>query len=89
MAEPSPLSPSRQHPARTGPSSSGLDEFTSLLTVEDARLLVNLLKLAVAGRAGERGQETLAAVLLAMGRAKPEVRSDRLWSSLQWSLMVT
>ena len=62
-----------QQAVKPVPSSSGLDEFTGLLTVEDARLLVNLLKLAVAGRAGERGQETLAAVLLAMSRAKPEV----------------
>ena len=62
-----------QQAVKPVPSSSGLDEFTGLLTVEDARLLVNLLKLAVAGRAGERGQETLAAVLLAMSRAKPEL----------------
>ena len=55
--------------------SSGLDSFTGLLTVEDGFMLVNLLKLAVAGRAGDKGQETLSAVLTAMAQAKPEVRS--------------
>ena len=52
---------------------SGLDDFTSLLTVEDARVLVDLLKLAVAKRVGPKGKETLGAVLTAMGKANPEV----------------
>ena len=47
-----------------------------MLSVADARLLVNLLKLAVSGRAGEQGQETLAAVLMAMGKANQEVRQE-------------
>ena len=54
---------------------SGLDDFTSLLTVEDARVLVDLLKLAVARRVGPKGKETLGAVLTAMGKANPEVRN--------------
>ena len=35
--------------------------------------MVDLLKLAVANRVGEKGRETLAAVLTAMGKASPEV----------------
>lgn len=54
---------------------SGLDDFTSLLTVEDARVMVDLLKLAVANRVGEKGKETLGAVLTAMGKSNPEVNS--------------
>lgn len=50
------------------------DDFTSILTVEDARVLVDLLKLAVANRVGEKGRETLGTVLTAMGKANPEVR---------------
>ena len=50
----------------------GLDEFTSRLTVEDARILVELLKLSVARRfAG--GKKTLAYVLTALARASPQV----------------
>lgn len=50
------------------------DDFTSVLTVEDARVLVDLLKLAVANRVGEKGRETLGTVLTAMGKANQEVR---------------
>ncbi len=53
---------------------SGLDDFTRLLTVEDARVMVDLLKLAVANRVGEKGKETLGAVLTAMGKSNAEVR---------------
>ena len=52
---------------------SGLDDFTRLLTVEDARVMVDLLKLAVASRVGEKGKETLGAVLTAMGKSNSEV----------------
>ena len=51
----------------------GLDSFTIHLTAEDARVMVDLLKLAVAGRVGERGKETLAAVLTSMAKANPTV----------------
>ena len=54
-------------------SLSELEEFTHLLTVEDARVIVDLLKLAVAGRVGENGKETLSVILNAMGKASPEV----------------
>ena len=59
---------------------SGLDDFTSMLTVEDARVLVDLLKLAVANRVGEKGKETLGAVLTAMGKANSEVCT--LWDTI-------
>ncbi|KAF4520878.1 hypothetical protein B566_EDAN007059 [Ephemera danica] len=45
-----------------------LDDFTALLSEEDARSLVDLLKLAVAGRAGPGAQDTISTVLQAMGR---------------------
>ena len=51
-----------------------MDNFTHLLTVEDARVMVDLLKLAVAKRVGERGRETMAAVLTAMAKTNKEVR---------------
>ena len=59
-------------------SVSELEEFTHLLTVEDARVIVDLLKLAVAGRVGENGKETLSIVLNAMGKASPEVRLSKM-----------
>lgn len=47
---------------------AGLDEFTSLLTENDARLLVDLLKLAVADRIeDDQSKEILSNVLIIMG----------------------
>lgn len=43
-----------------------LDEFTSLLNQDDARVLVDLLKLAVAGRAGDKARDTISEVLIGM-----------------------
>jgi E3 ubiquitin-protein ligase HERC2 len=40
-----------------------LDDFTSLLGLNDARILVDLLKLAVAGRVGDSAKETLTNIL--------------------------
>ena len=54
-----------------------LDEYTTLLTVEDARVLVDLLKLAVAGRVGEKGKETLSVILNTMGKANQDVSQLR------------
>jgi E3 ubiquitin-protein ligase HERC2 len=54
---------------------TSLDEYTTLLTVEDARVLVDLLKLAVSGRVGEKGKETLSVILTAIGKANSEVSS--------------
>ncbi|XP_048589232.1 E3 ubiquitin-protein ligase HERC2 isoform X2 [Nematostella vectensis] len=50
-----------------------LDEFTAGLGPEDARLLVELLKLAVAGRAGEPGQDVLSRVLRSLAQGRPEI----------------
>lgn len=66
-------SPEEDYISQSHSISSNLDEFTKLLTVEDARVMVDLLKLAVSGRVGERGKETLSAILMAMGKANPEV----------------
>ncbi|ESO89418.1 hypothetical protein LOTGIDRAFT_218809 [Lottia gigantea] len=46
-----------------------LDEFTSKITTEDARVLVDLLKLAVATRVGEKGKETLSEQLNSLGKS--------------------
>ena len=50
-----------------------LENFTRLLSVEDARVMVDLLKLAVAKRVGEKGKETLAAVLTTLAKSNTEV----------------
>ncbi|KAF7266968.1 hypothetical protein GWI33_019752 [Rhynchophorus ferrugineus] len=53
---------------------TGLDEFTSLLTENDARLLVDLLKLAVAGRIeDDQAKEILSSTLITMGAANPTI----------------
>lgn len=57
-----------------GPEPQYLDEFTSLLVPDDTRVMVDLLKLAVSLRSGERGKEVLSAVLSGMGTAYPQVR---------------
>lgn len=49
------------------------EDFTNVLTVEDARVMVDLLKLAVANRVGEKGKENLAAVLTTMGKTNSTV----------------
>ncbi|KAK2162853.1 hypothetical protein LSH36_90g02038 [Paralvinella palmiformis] len=50
-----------------------LDDFTNKLTADDARVLVDLLKLAVAGRAGAKGQQALSHVLIALAKNYPQV----------------
>lgn len=46
---------------------AGLDEFTSLLTESDARLIVDLLKLAVADRVeDEQAEDILSTLLISM-----------------------
>ncbi|XP_072258440.1 E3 ubiquitin-protein ligase HERC2 [Pyxicephalus adspersus] len=57
----------------TGPEPQCLDEFTCLLIPDDTRVMVDLLKLAVSNRAGEKGKEVLSAVLSGMGTAYPQV----------------
>ncbi len=63
---------------------SGLDDFTGLLSVEDTRVMVDLLKLAVANRVGEKGRETLAAVLTALSKTKAEVGAIHLCKQQHW-----
>ena len=57
-----------------GPEPQYLDEFTSLLVPDDTRVMVDVLKLAVSCRSGEKGKEVLSAVLSGMGTAYPQVR---------------
>ncbi|XP_056632300.1 E3 ubiquitin-protein ligase HERC2 isoform X1 [Diorhabda sublineata] len=53
---------------------SGLDEFTSLLSENDARLLVDLLKLAVTDRIeDEQAKDILSSVLITMGSSNPTI----------------
>lgn len=56
------------------PAASDVDEFTSLLDLNDAHSLVDLLKLAVAGRAGFHASETLADILTALSNSTSCVR---------------
>jgi len=64
---------------------SDLDEFTRNLTADDGRTLVDLLKLAVAGRAGRRARETLSHLLIALGKTVPQV--SNYFASLIYSSM--
>ena len=50
-----------------------VDEFTKLLCPDDARMLVDLLKLAVAGRCSDRSRESLSAVLSALGATSTSI----------------
>lgn len=56
------------------PPQSDLDEFTRSLNADDARILVDLLKLAVAQRAGEKARKTLSHILMALGKSYSQVR---------------
>ncbi|XP_030881180.1 E3 ubiquitin-protein ligase HERC2 [Leptonychotes weddellii] len=57
----------------SGPEPQSLDEFTSLLVADDTRVMVDLLKLSVCSRAGDKGRDVLSAVLSGMGTAYPQV----------------
>ncbi|XP_039600637.1 E3 ubiquitin-protein ligase HERC2 isoform X1 [Polypterus senegalus] len=56
-----------------GPEPQYLDEFTSLLVPDDTRVMVDLLKLAVSNRSGDKGKDVLSAVLSGMGTAYPQM----------------
>ncbi|XP_020288916.1 E3 ubiquitin-protein ligase HERC2 isoform X1 [Pseudomyrmex gracilis] len=58
-----------------GATASGLDEFTSTLTEDDARVLVDLLKLAVANRVCATAKETISSVLIALGKVNSAIGS--------------
>lgn len=47
-----------------GTENSTCDDFTALLGLNEARMLVDLLKLAVVNRAGDNAKETLTSVLI-------------------------
>jgi E3 ubiquitin-protein ligase HERC2 len=53
----------------------GLDDFSQKLSVDDARILVDLLKLAVANRAGLRAKEILSCLLMALSKTNSLVCS--------------
>ena len=65
----------------TIPQAPDLDEFTRQLSADDARILVDLLKLAVANRTGENGKEALSHVLTALGKTLPQVSPNYFLSS--------
>ncbi|KAL3879973.1 hypothetical protein ACJMK2_032247, partial [Sinanodonta woodiana] len=50
-----------------------LDDFIDHLTPDDARVLVDLLKLSVAGRVGLKSKDTLSEVLTSLGQANPAI----------------
>ncbi|XP_076233389.1 E3 ubiquitin-protein ligase HERC2 [Calliopsis andreniformis] len=52
-----------------------LDDFTSTLTEDDARMLVDLLKLAVANRVCKGAKETISSVLIALAKTNHSIRS--------------
>ncbi|XP_017887257.1 E3 ubiquitin-protein ligase HERC2 [Ceratina calcarata] len=52
-----------------------LDDFTCTLTEEDARMLVDLLKLAVANRVCKGAKETISSVLIALAKSNRSIRS--------------
>ena len=54
--------------------SVGLDDFTGRLSDGDARMLLDMLKLAVAGRVGDNGKPTLSHVIKGLGQSRQEVR---------------
>ncbi|XP_075225182.1 E3 ubiquitin-protein ligase HERC2-like [Lycorma delicatula] len=63
----------------SAPPVATLDDFTSLLGLNDARMMVDLLKLAVAGRAGDNAKETITNVLV--GAEMLRVEFDRQCST--------
>lgn len=63
--------------------STELDDFTRRLTADDARVLIDLLKLAVASRAGIDGRKSLSHVLTALGKSYAQVRF--LAPATEWS----
>ncbi|XP_078045783.1 E3 ubiquitin-protein ligase HERC2 [Augochlora pura] len=54
---------------------SNLDDFTSTIAEEDARMLVDLLKLAVANRVCKGARETISSVLIALAKTNHSIRT--------------
>ncbi|CAH1402584.1 unnamed protein product [Nezara viridula] len=51
-----------------GTENSTSDDFTALLGLNEARMLVDLLKLAIVNRAGDNAKETLTSVLIGIAK---------------------
>ncbi|XP_060526978.1 E3 ubiquitin-protein ligase HERC2 [Cylas formicarius] len=67
------------HAEVVGDGDAALDEFASPLTENDARLLVDLLKLAVADRIeDDHAKDVLSSVLIAMGAGDASIRATLL-----------
>ena len=52
-----------------GPGGAGVDEFTRIFSQDDIRMLVDLLKLAVAARCDDMAREAVATLLQNMGES--------------------
>lgn len=66
--------PDRTAAASGDEEAAGLDDFTRKLSADDCRVLVDLLKLSVANRAGCRAKEVLSTLLAALSKANAAVR---------------
>ncbi|XP_034934449.1 E3 ubiquitin-protein ligase HERC2 [Chelonus insularis] len=58
-----------------GTIENGLDEFTSTLTEDDARMLVDLLKLAVANRVNDGAKEIISSVLISLAKSNSHIKN--------------
>ena len=68
IEEAEPSAPQQQAvQAHANTAAPPLDDFTRLLIPDDARLLIDLLKLAVSGRAIAHARECLSSVLSSLG----------------------
>ncbi|CAD6227584.1 GSCOCG00001264001-RA-CDS [Cotesia congregata] len=54
---------------------TGLDEFTSTLTEDDARMLVDLVKLAVANRVCDNAKDIISSVLIALAKSNSAIKN--------------
>ena len=75
-------------PARPGSGPATVDEFTRLFGPDDIRLLVDLLKLAVAGRCSERAREAVAALLAGMVEGGPSEAGGRAGPGLTGEMLL-
>lgn len=58
-----------------GMENSTSDDFTALLGLNEARMLVDLLKLAIVNRAGDNAKETLTSVLIGIAKNQSSAAS--------------
>ena len=71
IAEAKEFVPERIEEDRTAPApgGAGVDEFTRIFSQDDIRMLVDLLKLAVAARCNDKAREAVATLLQNMGES--------------------